>query len=104
MASGKSFDWTYRFWHNGGGYQNSGYSGADEALDLLRRSRTDTEVRAAVANLRQRFYEDAPAAFLAWPERTRAVDVRFDVGDRSDPEILGNLWRWRPRTDLKASR
>jgi len=104
MTSGKSLDWTYSFWHSRGGYQNSGYSGADAALEQLRQARTDADVRAAVADLRQRFYEDAPAAFLAWPEMTRAVDARFNVGDPSDPEILANLWRWRVGPSERAAR
>jgi hypothetical protein len=45
-----------------------------------------------------------PAAFLAWPETTRAVDTRFDVGDRADPEIFANPWQWRLGADQKASR
>jgi peptide/nickel transport system substrate-binding protein len=97
-ASGKSFEYTYRFWYsdsNGAGaIQNAGYTGVNAALERLRASHSDAEVRISVADLRQRFYEDVPAAFIAWPEATRAVDSRFDVGDASDPEILANLWRW----------
>ena len=52
-------------------------------------------MRAAVGDLRGQFYEDAPAVFLAWIQNSRAVDSRFDVGDRSDPEVFTNLWRWR---------
>ena len=97
LASGKAFDIAYRFWRSGPGqYQNTGYTGADAALDRLRLARTDADVRVAVAELRQRFFEDVPAAFLVWPETTRAVDSRFDVGDRSDPEFFANLWRWKP--------
>lgn len=99
MTSGKSFDWTYRFWHSPAagarGLQDSGYSGADEPLDRLRGALLDSDVRAAVADLRRRFHEDVPAAFLAWPETTRAVDARFDIGDRSNPDIFAALWRWR---------
>jgi hypothetical protein len=54
--------------------------------------------------LRRRFYEDAPAAFLAWTQITRAVDARFDVGDRSDPDLFANLWRWRTVTREQAAR
>lgn len=98
MNSGKSFDRTYRFWHSpaaGADLQDSGYTGADEALDRLREALQDSDVRSAVADLRQRFHEDVPAAFLAWPETTRAVDARFDIGDRSNPDIFASLWRWR---------
>ena len=106
MASGKSFDWTYRFWHSPAGglaYQNSGYTGVDSVLERLRIVRPDAEVRTAVADLRERFYEDVPAAFLAWPETTRAIDTRLDFGDRSDPDVFGNLWKWRPAERQKAS-
>ena len=106
LASGKSFDWTYRFWHSpeaGVGYQNSGYTGVDSVLERLRTVRSDPEVRTAVADLRQRFYEDVPAAFLAWPEATRAIDARFDVGDQSGPDIFANLWKWRPAANQTAA-
>jgi peptide/nickel transport system substrate-binding protein len=97
MTSGKSFDWTYRFWHSPGegvAYQKSGYTGVDSVLERLRRP--DADVRTAMADLRERFYEDVPAVFLAWLETTRAIDARFDVGERSDPDIFANLWKWRP--------
>jgi peptide/nickel transport system substrate-binding protein len=109
LASGKSFDWTYRFWHSpvrgGLAYQDSGYTGVDSILERLRVVRPDAEVTAAVSDLRERFYQDVPAAFLAWPETTRAIDVRFDWGDRSDPDVFANLWKWHPRTEpLRAAR
>jgi peptide/nickel transport system substrate-binding protein len=103
-SSGKSSDGVYRFWHSLGGRQSTGYTGADAALDQLRNSFVDGDVRVAMANLRQRFYEDVPAAFLAWPETTRAIDVRFDIGDTSDPDVFANLWRWRPGGEQKAQR
>jgi peptide/nickel transport system substrate-binding protein len=109
LGSGKSFDGTYAFWHtdaNGTGQkQNSGYTGANDALERLRAAHGDSEVRVAVADLRLRFYEDVPAAFIAWVEATRAVDSRFDVGDVTDPEIVFNLWRWSvAKPEQRASR
>jgi len=104
LTSGKSFDWTYHFWHSEGGYQSTGYTGADAALDKLRNSYLDSDVRVALATLRQRFYEDAPAAFLAWPETTRAIDARFDIGDRLDPDLFANLWRWKIAPEQRAHR
>ena len=100
MTSGRSFDWVYRFWHSPDRghepeFQDSGYSGVDRALDQLRLARTEPEIREAIGDLRGQFYQDAPAAFLAWIQNSRAVDSRFDVGDRSDPEVFTNLWRWR---------
>ncbi len=109
MTSGRSFDWTYRFWHSPPAgrpaeIQDAGYSGADGVLDELRLALSESDVRAAVGDLRQRFYEDAPAAFLAWTQITRAVDSRFDVGDRSDPDLFANLWRWRVVPPQRAER
>jgi peptide/nickel transport system substrate-binding protein len=100
MTSGRSFDWVYRFWHSPDRghepeFQDSGYAGVDRALDQLRLARTEPEIREAIGDLRGQFYQDAPAAFLAWVQNSRAVDSRFDVGDRSDPEVFTNLWRWR---------
>ena len=84
--------------------QDSGYRGADEVLERLQRARTDADIRIAVGDLRERFYEDVPAAFIAWLQTTRAIDARFDVGDSSDPEVFTNLWRWRPRSQRQAAR
>lgn len=103
LAAGKSFDWTYRFWH-GPGWSGSGYTGANGVLDRLRAIRSDAEIRVAVAELRRHFYDDVPAVFLAWPETTRAIDARFDVGDRADPDIFANMWRWRLAPTQKAAR
>lgn len=103
MGAGKSFNWTYRFWHSPPA-SGGGYTGVDDVLDRLRVARTDADIRIGVADLRQRFYDDVPAAFLAWPEATRAVDTRFDIGDRSNPDIFANIWQWRPAVPQKAER
>jgi peptide/nickel transport system substrate-binding protein len=111
LTSGRDVSWAYRFWHSPKGalgpvMQNTGYNGADTALDLLRRTREDDEVpyRIAVGDLRQRFYDDVPAVILAWTQITRAVDARFDVGNPNDPEIFANLWRWQLASPRMASR
>jgi peptide/nickel transport system substrate-binding protein len=107
LTSGKSFNWTYRFWHSptvGAAYQDSGYTGVDSVLERLRRVRRDSEIRTALADLRERFYRDVPAVFLAWPETARAIDTGFDIGDRSDPDVFANLWKWRPAERQVAAR
>lgn len=108
MTSGRTFDRTFAFWHSpripAETLQNIGYTGADAVLDRLRVARSEADVRSAVTDLRQRFYEDVPAAFLAWPETTRAVDARFDVGTHDDPDIFANLWRWHPASSAQARR
>ena len=108
MGSGRTFDLTYLRWHSPQpgqrGALDTGYTGADATLDRLRIARGEGEVRAAVADLRQRFYDDVPAAFLAWPENTRAIRANFDVGERSDPDVFANLWRWHPVPPQRAAR
>ncbi|HEU4937058.1 MAG TPA: ABC transporter substrate-binding protein [Vicinamibacterales bacterium] len=109
LTSGRDVSWTYRFWHSpnaamGSAIQNTGYTGADAALDQLRQALTEDDFRIAVGDLRQRFYEDVPAVFLAWTQTTRAVDSRFDMVNPNDPEIFANLWRWRVAPEQTASR
>jgi peptide/nickel transport system substrate-binding protein len=109
LTSGRDVNVTYRFWHSPTGalgqvMQNTGYTGADSVLDRLRLARDEDSIRIAVGDLRQRFYDDVPAVFLAWTQITRAVDARFDIGDRSDPEIFANLWRWHLASTQLASR
>jgi peptide/nickel transport system substrate-binding protein len=111
LTSGRDLTWAYRLWHSPNGalgsvYQNTGYNGADEVLGRLRQARDDDEkgIRVGVADLRQRFYDDVPAVFLAWTEATRAVDARFDIGDGTNPEILANIYQWRPATVQTARR
>ncbi|MBA3638356.1 MAG: ABC transporter substrate-binding protein [Acidobacteria bacterium] len=95
----RTLERTYRFWRSPGplniATQNSGYTGADALLDQLRRSISDDEVRAAVRALAARFHEDAPAAFIAWLEITRAVDAKFDVGVTAGEDPFTNIWRWK---------
>jgi len=111
LTSGRDVSWTYRFWHSPHGalgpvMQNTGYTGADDVLDRLRQARDEDEndIRSAVADVRQRFYDDVPAIFLSWAETTRALDKRFNFGDTSDPDILGNMWRWQRASTKSASR
>lgn len=109
LTSGRDVSYAYRFWHSPEGalgqvMQNTGYNGADAVLDRLRQAHEEPDIRVAVGDLRQRFYEDVPAVFLAWPEVTRAVDSRFDIGNPSDPEIFANLWRWHLASSQTASR
>jgi len=109
LTSGRDLTWAYRLWHSPNGAlgtvrQDIGYNGADSVLDRLRGAREPEDIRIGVGDLRQRFYDDVPAVFLAWPQTTRAVDVRFDLGDRADPEIFANMNKWRLATVQSASR
>lgn len=96
----RSLDLTYRFWRSTPSsepaMQRSGYSGADGVLDLLQQSTTDEEVRRAVEALSRRFYEDAPAAFIAWTEITRGVNSTFEVPEVGAEDPFSKIWQWRP--------
>jgi peptide/nickel transport system substrate-binding protein len=109
LTSGRDVSVTYRFWHSPTGalgqvMQNTGYTGADSVLDRLRQAREEDDIRIGVGDLRQRFFDDVPAVFLAWMQTTRAVDASFDIGDPSDPEIFSNIWRWHRISAQVASR
>jgi ABC-type transport system substrate-binding protein len=95
----RTLERTYRFWRSTSPLniptQNSHYTGADALLDRLRRSTSDAEVRTAVKDLAVRFNEDAPAAFIAWLQITRAVDGKFDVGVAPGEDPFANIWRWK---------
>jgi peptide/nickel transport system substrate-binding protein len=108
VGAGRSFDLLFRFWHSPpgdiGDLQNSGYRGADEVLERLRRTQSDDDIRTLVGDLRQQFFDDAPAVFISWLDMTRAVDARIDIGDRNDPDAFSNLWRWRPAESRSAAR
>ena len=95
----RTLERTYRFWRSTSllniPTQNSHYTGADALLDQLRRSTSDDEVRTAVRALAARFKEDAPAAFIAWLEITRAVDGKFDVGVAPGEDPFANIGRWK---------
>jgi peptide/nickel transport system substrate-binding protein len=95
--SGRSLSRVYEFWRSHDGIVNkSGYSAADSVLDRVRAARTDDEVRAGVAELGRVMHDDPPAAFLVWPEMSRAALTKFDVAGEPNRDILTNLWMWRP--------
>ncbi len=98
LASGQVFDWVYWFWHSGREHRpwvNTGYRGADAALDRIRGALTDAEMKAAVHELQKVFAEDPPAVFLCWSETARAVNRRFEVPPTSDRDIFSTLTQWR---------
>lgn len=94
MAGG-SLSWVYQFWHSGNASLNDGYQSADTALDQLKGSRSDDEIRTAIADLTRVMHDDPPAAFLAWQTTMRAVSTKFDVEPELDRDIFSNAWQWR---------
>jgi peptide/nickel transport system substrate-binding protein len=102
--TGRSIGRVYEFWRShDGSLMNSGYRAADAAFERVRASRTDDEIRAAVAELERVFHADPPAAFLAWQSASRAVSTKFDVAPEPNRDILTNVWQWRPAGAAKQA-
>jgi len=100
--SGRSLTWLYRLWRSkparAFGEMNSGYTAADDALDRLRETYTESETKRAVGELQRVFYEDPPAIFVAWPQTSRAVSARLHVPHEAGTDVVGRIWRfqWTP--------
>jgi ABC-type transport system substrate-binding protein len=107
LISGPTLMRPYLIWHSKGPYNwgRSGTAAIDQALDRLRHSGSDDEVRGAVGALQQAFFDDSPAIFLAWSVRARAVSKRFAVQTEEGRDILGTMRLWKPTTaSQQASR
>ena len=92
-------------WHSRGSF-NPGTLGSghlDDGTGSIRfatlRPTTNIEPRSAV--FRTRLSRILPAIFLAWSERARAVNRRFDVAAEPGRDILTTLRLWRPTNDLQ---
>jgi peptide/nickel transport system substrate-binding protein len=103
MISGPTFGRPFLFWRsaqqfkglNTFGYENPD---AERLFQILRTSTNEAAVRSAVSRLQRVLLEDPPALFLAWNQRTRAVNRRFRVDDsKRDP--LFTIWQWTENTD-----
>jgi len=74
----------------------------DVALDRIRHAASDEEYRLAVGEFQRAVVENPPGIFLAWSERARAVNRRFDVAAEPGRDILTTLRSWRPATGLQS--
>lgn len=109
QLSGSLLMWTYTNWRSHHplrpGEGNTGYNGADAALDRLRTvAITEAETRSAVGEVQRVFYEDPPALFLAWPETSRAVSAEIGVPYQSNTDIFGRIWSFRRASAETATR
>ena len=99
LNSGRSLSWVYRFWHSPvkgtSPYFKTGYTAADRALDRARLAMSEDQMREAVAEVQQAFFDDPPAIFLVWPQVTRAVDRKFDISQSGGGDVIGTIWQWR---------
>jgi ABC-type transport system substrate-binding protein len=99
-VSYRSSAWVYAIWHSPAPRQgpgmDPGYRGADAALELFKSAVHDDEIRAAIAAVQQAMFDDPPAVFIDWTERTRAITRDFEVPSEQGRDILGTIQQWRP--------
>jgi peptide/nickel transport system substrate-binding protein len=104
MVSGPSLFRTYQWWHSAGLFNPGTLGGGsiNAALDQIRHASSDEEYRRAVAGFQRAVVENPPGIFLAWSERARAVNRRFDVAAEPGRDILTTLRLWRPTNGLQS--
>lgn len=95
INGGPSLSRPYSLWRtpapDSPGFNSFGYSNAavDAALDAARYARTDEQFRSAIARFERLTHDDPPVLFLAWNERSRAMNRRFQIpaGFEGDPLV-----------------
>jgi peptide/nickel transport system substrate-binding protein len=97
--AGRTLMFSYRFWRSAAEHEpafwRTGYTRADATLDQLRESHSDDQTRAALRAVDERFRADAPAAFIAWTEVTRALTADILVGQENVHDPFTAIWRWQ---------
>jgi len=100
--AGRSLMFTHLFWRSTGSEAapawRSGYTGADAALDRLRASTSDDQLRLSLRSLSEQFERDVPAVFIAWTQMTRAVSADIEVGVDAGIDPFTSVWKWRRTT------
>jgi peptide/nickel transport system substrate-binding protein len=97
LISAPSFFRVYEVWHSRGLLR--GIVGNDHlngSLDRVRFAANKDEFESAIRDFQDAIVQDPPAIFLAWSERARAVNLRFDVAAQPRRDILTTLRLWRP--------
>ncbi|MDP7338496.1 MAG: hypothetical protein QF786_04175, partial [Vicinamibacterales bacterium] len=85
----------YAFWHSSQPLFDAGFNEADDALERLRSSVTEEEVRDSAGAFQQTLFDLAPAIFLTGLDQARAVSRRFIVPDEPGRDIIETLRRWK---------
>jgi len=98
LISGPTLVRPYLVWHSNGPFNWGRFGNAtiDAALEQVRHTSTDDQMRAAVAGIQRAFIDDPAAVFLAWSVRARAVSKRFDVQAEEGRDVLSTMRLWRP--------
>lgn len=109
LLSGTPYSRPYAFWRGADGDHPTsnvfGYKNrtVDRWFDAIRAAASDAEYRAAAGQLQRALFEDPPALFLAWSQRTRAVSRRFSVPLEPGQDPVANFWRWAPDASQRTT-
>jgi len=96
VNSARNISRLYLYWHSSQRkFAVSGFTGADDSLELLRSSATEADLVASAREFQRDLFEGAPAIFLATEDDARAVSRRFAVPEEPRRDVLETLWRWR---------
>jgi peptide/nickel transport system substrate-binding protein len=106
LISGPTFGRPFIFWRtrahftglNVFGYENPE---TERLFDVLLNSTNEAAIRSATSRLERAFLDDPPALFLAWDQRARAVNRRFQV-TQSPRDPLFTIWQWTENTDRRT--
>jgi peptide/nickel transport system substrate-binding protein len=106
VMGGPSMLRLYELWHSHGSTPLGPIDTPqlDKAFDLIRVAASDDEYRNAVEALQKLTFDDPPAIYLAWGERSRAISKRFDVPVEPGRDVLSTLRLWKPSALRCSSR
>jgi peptide/nickel transport system substrate-binding protein len=96
---------TYELWHSHGSTPLGAIDSPqlDSALDKVRSAVSDDDYRNAVETLQKLTFEDPPAIYLAWGERSRAISKRFEVPVEPGRDVLATLRLWKPAAGAQTA-
>jgi ABC-type transport system substrate-binding protein len=99
MIGGPTFARPYQFWRSPGEFKGLNVFGyrnpeTDRWFDALRFAADDAGVRTAASQVQRVMRDDPPALFLAWQERSRAINRRFEIKSEPGRDPVRDLWHW----------
>ncbi|HEY2907848.1 MAG TPA: hypothetical protein VGJ29_18230, partial [Vicinamibacterales bacterium] len=70
---------------------------------VVRAASSDDEYKTAVENLQKLTFDDPPAIYLAWGQRSRAISKRFNVPVEPGRDVLSTLRLWKPAAGTQTA-
>jgi peptide/nickel transport system substrate-binding protein len=97
MALAPSFFRQSLFWQSGSSLNWGHYvsSKVDAALQAIDAAPDENAYKQGAAAFQRAMVDDPPGIFLAWSERDRAVNTRFDVHEEPGRDILTTMRLWQ---------